>query len=252
MDFEASHVYSTAPGAGRKRTIDLQIMGKDPAKQGIIDMSNEAYLKELIKLSSKGSVTVSSHAKRLQFFIIRGGGEGFLDASYRGRDASNEVVSAGVTTSGAPGTTMRFDNTDLIAAFEAHGALISSALLRRPLSIQNPNIWTEHTANAVYKAWDGQPVSLYYNNNPHWDIHYYGLWVNDRGGYYTSGRVRVDLHKREATNGCIFILDPDTPPYSNKAALNHFEPQFIKDIQKSVGARVKANIGIMQMVDIKG
>jgi hypothetical protein len=251
MDFEASHVYSTGPKAGRKRMIDEQIMGSDRAKQDIIDMSNEAYLKELIKVSSKNSVTVSSHARGLQFFIIKGGGEGFLDASYGGQDASNEVVGGGATTSGAPGTIMRFDSTDLIAAFDAHGVLISSALLRRPLSIQHPNIWSEHAANAVYDAWDGQPVSIYYNKNPHWDIHYYGLWVNDSRGYYASGRIRVDLHKEEATNGCIFILDPNTPPYSAKLALNNFEPKFIKDIQRSIGAHVKRNIGIMHMVDIK-
>jgi hypothetical protein len=41
----------------------------------------------------------------------------------------------------------------------------------------------------------------------------------------------VDLHKQEATNGCIFIVDPKTPPYDDNAAaiaaLNNFEPQFI-------------------------
>ena len=133
-------------------------------------------------------------------------------------------------------------------AFDKTGNLINSALLRRPISIVNPNIWTEHTANLVYDAWDGQSVSLYRNTN--FDIKYYGLWIDDSRGWYRSGHVRVDLHKREATNGCIFILENGTPRYAEKAKLNAFEPQFIKDIQSIVGAMTKTNIGKMHMVDI--
>jgi hypothetical protein len=61
------------------------------------------------------------------------------------------------------------------------------------------------------------------------------------------------MHKEEATNGCIFILDPLTPPYdeNNTAPLNAFEPTFIKDIQTGVGASRKWDIGTLYLVDVK-
>jgi hypothetical protein len=62
--------------------------------------------------------------------------------------------------------------------------------------------------------------------------------------------VRVDLHKQEATNGCIFIVDEFTPPLSNPALLNRFEPQLIKDIQSEVGARTRPNIGTMNVLSV--
>jgi hypothetical protein len=160
-----------------------------------------------------------------------------------------------MTTDGTPGTMMVFDDNDLIVAFDQTGKLINSALLRRPISIMLPDdplFWTEGTANKVYDAWDGQPVGLYYNNNPSFDIWYYGLWINDKLGYYTrkKGWVRIDIHKEEATNGCIFIKDPNTPPLSDPRRLNAFEPQFIKDVQKAVGAKTKWQIGTMHMIKI--
>jgi len=248
----ASHVYSSSPEATRKRLVDLQITGGDVAKEDKIDMDSEEYLKQLIKLSSKGKIEVSDNARKLQFFIIQGGAEGFLLPWYRNRDASNRVTG-GATTGGAGGTSMRFSDTDLLVVFDAHGNLISSALLRRPIEIKtpkNPHFWTEHTATKVYAVWDGAPVSIYHNTN--FSIRYYGLWMNDKKGYYTSGHIQVDLHKQEATNGCIFIVDDKTPDYDEKhpAALNDFEPQLIKDVQKTVGAKSKTNIGIMRMVEI--
>lgn len=244
-------VYSTAPEAARKRRLDEQIMGGNAANAARIDMNRESYLKELIKLSSRGKKSVSDNARGLQFFIIQGGAEGFLDPSYDGTDASHVFLGGGFTTSGAPGTAMIFDDNDLIAAFDQKGDLISAALLRRPISITNPSIWTEGTANKVYEAWDGSPVSIYRNRN--FGVVYYGLWINDKLGYYTrsKGWVRIDIHKEEATNGCIFIKDPDTPPLSETIRLNAFEPQFIKDIQKAVGAKTKQNIGTMHMIDIR-
>ena len=90
---------------------------------------------------------------------------------------------------------------------------------------------------------------------PDWEIHYYGLWINDKVGYYTrkkgKGSVKIDLHKKEATNGCIFIMDPNTPPMSDPVRLNEFEPQFIKDVQKAIGAKVKGNIGTMHMIKME-
>lgn len=244
--FRATHFYSKAAEAARKLAIDEQIL-KNLKKIDAIAFDNEDYLKQLIALASGGQQAVSSGAKGIQFFIIKGGAEGFLDATYAGKDASN-IVIMGPTTSGKPGTTMVFDDNDLLAAFDKTGKLISSALLRRPISITNPNIWTKHTANRVYDAWDKGSVSLYRNTN--FDIKYYGLWIYDSLGWYHSGRVRVDLHKQEATNGCIFIVDPNTPPYLDKAKLNMFEPKFIEDIQSAVGAKTKHNIGTMHMVTV--
>lgn len=252
----APHVYSDSPEASRKRSVDLQITGGDVAKEDQIDMNNEDYLKQLIKLSSKGKIEVSDKARKLQFFIIKGGAEGFLVPWYKNRDAGNRVTG-GSTTSGGSGTTMRFSDTDLLVVFDGRGKLVSSALLRRPIEIKTPDEphkWTEGTATKVYAAWDDSPVSIYRNEN--YDIQYYGLKIDDKKGYYTSGQIRVDLHKQEATNGCIFIVDDGTPPYmhGNKAAtttLNNFEPQLIKDVQKSIGAHVKSNIGVMHMVEIQ-
>jgi len=254
----APHVYSNSDEATRKRQVDVQITGGDVAKEDKIDIDSEEYLKQLIKLSSKGKIEVSDKARKLQFFIIKGGAEGFLNSWYKNRDASNRLTG-GSTTSGGNGTSMRFSDTDLIVVFDAQGKLVSSALLRRPVWIKTPDrphLWSEDTSTKVYAAWDGASVSIYRNNNPDWDIHYYGLWMDDAKGYYSSGQIRVDLHKQEATNGCIFIVDDSTPPYvrKNKAAiatLNNFEPQFIKDVQKSISAKTKNNIGTMRMVEIQ-
>ncbi len=251
-----SLVYSTAPEAAKKRLIDERIM---TGFQKIIDMHDAIYLEMLIYLSSQGKKTISVSARGLQFFIVKGGGEGFLGSSYGGRDASRVLIGGGVTTDGKPGTTMIFDDNDLIAVFDPKGKLISSALLRRPISIatpKKPTFWTEGTANKVYDAWDGSPVSIYRNRN--FGIEYYGLWINDKLGYYTrkTGWVRIDIHKEEATNGCIFIKDSNTPPLSETPSLsetirlNAFEPQFIKDIQKNIGAAIKWNIGTMHMIEM--
>lgn len=249
--FLATHTYSKAPEAFKKQAIDGQILARDFSKAGNINIADEGYLKELIKLASGGTRSVSSGAAGIQFFIVKGGAEGFLDSSYAGTDASR-VIETGPTTSGKPGTTMIFDDNDLLAAFDKAGKFLDAALLRRPISITNPNIWTEHTANLIYDAWDKRPVSLYRNAN--FDVTYYGLWIDDSRGWYRSGKVRVDLHKQEATNGCVFILDPAGSPDYDPAhldPLNIFEPHFIKKIQSTVGAKTKSNIGTMNIIEIK-
>jgi hypothetical protein len=149
---------------------------------------------------------------------------------------------------------MVFDNNDLLAVFDSEGKLIGSALLKRPISIidpseKDPHVWTEGTANLVYDAWDGQPVTLYHNK--HYDIEYFGLMIWDKLRLYARHKVMVDLHKQEKTNGCIFIVDPDTPKLSHTTQLNMFEPQLIKDIQDHIGARTKSNIGTMNVIEIK-
>jgi len=251
--FNGLHTYSAAPEAAKKRALDMRIMDQDYKFGSLIDMKSESYLKMLIDLASDGKKSVKERARGLQFFIVKGGAEGFLDASYQDRDASRIPGGSAVTTDGKPGTTMIFDDNDLIAVFDTKGKLVSSALLSRPISIATPKkplFWTEPTANKVYDAWDGQPVSIYRNETPGW-IKYYGLWINDKLSYYANGWVRIDLHKKEATNGCIFILDPNTPPHAETDRLNAFEPQFILDVQKKIGAKTKWGIGTMHMVKVQ-
>ena len=77
------------------------------------------------------------------------------------------------------------------------------------------------------------------------------MWVDDSKGFYTSGHVTIDMHKQEQTNGCMFIVDPNTPPLANKAALDNFEPLFIKQIQSAIKAKAKSYIGKMHMITIK-
>jgi hypothetical protein len=253
--FMASHVYSKAPEADPKLRIDQSLMGGDFANRARIDMDDEDYLKQLIYLATGGRRVVRTGVKGLQFFMIKGGGEGFLKPYYRGKDASRHMVGDGATTSNSSGgVTMIFDNNDLLAVFEGSGKLLGSALLKRPISIidpseKDPNVWTEGTANQIYDAWDGRPVRLY--RNKHYDIEYYGLMIWDKLGWYAKRHVMVDLHKQEKTNGCIFIVDPDTPRLADPARLNLFEPQLIKDIQHHIGARTKDNIGTMQVIEIK-
>lgn len=252
--FLSSHVYSSASEASAKQRFDEALMGGDFAKRAKIDMKNGDYLKELVSLASGGRKVVRSGAKGLQFFMIKGGGEGFLDPYYRGKDASRVMVLDGSTTSTAAGVTMIFDNNDLLAVFKENGTLLGSALLERPIVITDPsrprpNMWTENTANRIYNAWDDCKVRLYRNRN--FEIQYYGLMVWDKLGWYVHRKVMVDLHKQEQTNGCIFIVDPGTPSVGNPTLLNAFEPQLILDIQAHVGAKVKDNIGTMHVIEIK-
>ena len=244
-------VYSTAPEAMKKRMIDQKIQA-DPAFKGtFLTMWHEGYLKELINLTSAGKVVVKPLAVGLQFFIIKGGAEGFLDSAYSGQNAGRMVVGDTVTTSGKAGTVMTFVDHDFLIVFTAAGALIGNAILRRPISIAHPNIWHEHTANRVFNAWDGRAVSIY--RNTRFDVAYYGLWVDDKLGLYRTGAVRIDMHKEEATNGCIFIQDAGTPEYTeaNLDKLSQFEPRLIRDIQEAAGAKVKLHIGTMNIITMR-
>ena len=145
------------------------------------------------------------------------------------------MVGDGATTGNSSGgITMIFDNNDLLAVFRRQ----RQAARLRPAQAADIHLrperagsqrGTEGTANQIYDAWDGRPVRLYKNKN--YDIEYYGLMIWDKLGWYAKRRRDGRLHKQEKTNGCIFIVDPDTPPLSNPAQLNLFEPQLIKDIQ---------------------
>jgi hypothetical protein len=247
-----SLIYSKSPKAGAKRVIDQTLA----SARRSIDFNDENYLKGLIAFSKGRNSFVKSGVKGLQFFIIRGGAEGFLQPYQARIDASREMTGSGSTTAVSSGVSMIFDNVDLLAVFDKNGAMIAAAPLRRPLSItvtdkgKAKHIWTEHTANRVYEAWDGRPVTIYRNTN--FDVAYYGLMVDDSLGMYRSGAVRIDIHKQEATNGCIFIVDDGTPRYVSNALgpLSHFEPALIQSVQKAIGHKTHAHIGVMNMVEI--
>lgn len=242
--FDRDHVYSLAPEAPRKRDIDLQIIGDDYKRSAEITITSAAYLKELIRLGSRGKTTVSTTAKKIQFFIIRGGAEGFLSSAFATLNAG-DVASQGQSTSKKV-TTNRVDFNDLMAVFEPSGKLIRAVFLIRPLQI--PGRWTARTANDIYNAWHNKEVSIYRNTN--FAVPYVGLVVDDG----MKKRGWVDIHKQEQTNGCIFITDSDTPEVG-KPELDTFEPKLIHEVLAVIGKtpdQVKGTIrlGIMKLVDI--
>jgi hypothetical protein len=242
--FDRDHVYSLAPEAARKRDIDLQIIGDDYGRSAEISLDNERYLKELIRLGSGGKQTVSTRAGKIQFFIVRGGAEGFLPAHLAKKDAGDFLGPR----SSPSARQFRWDHNDLLAVFDARGKLIRAARLQRPISITGK--WREETSTKIYNAWHNKGVSIYRNTNPGW-VPYLGLTVDE--GKKDLGWV--DIHKQEQTNGCIFIVDPNTPKLGDEA-LDLFEPQLIVDVLASIGKRpdqVKGAIwlGVMRVVDLK-
>jgi hypothetical protein len=261
--FDSEHIYSQAKEAVTKRAIDLQIIGGDYSRSGEISLDSEDYLKKLIDLGSGHTRKVSAKGTGLQFFIIHGGGEGFLPP-----EEGAEKLDAGHTA--GPGETTDktvtkniYDVNDIIAVFDRTGGLVTSGYLIRPLFV--PNHLSEEKANEVYNSWDGKNVSIY--RNTYWydtkgGVIYLGLAVAD--GYRGSGpgTVTIDMHKTEQTNGCIWIHDPDTPSLNlrdkdGKRVLDSFEPKLIVDILKAKGMTpedVKAQhtyyLGTMQTIDI--
>ena len=252
--FDREHVYSNAREAGRKRDIDLQIIGDDYSRSAEISLNNGNYLKELIRLGSNGKQKVSESARKIQFFIIRGGAEGFLGGQpfLAGRDMTKEnagnVVFERETTDHKK-IRSRFDLNDVVAVFDPKGNLIGVALLERPISI--PGRISEEKTTKVYDSWNNKAVAIYRNAN--FSVEYLGLVVDD--GMKGKDGAWIDLHKREATNGCIMIEDPDTPGLDSEE-INNFEPKLIKDIVASIGKRPDEvrgtlSLGIMHVVDIK-
>lgn len=235
LAYFASHVYSTAPEAKSKLAIDLKFIGNDYKRGSEINIGNETYLKALIDTASKGKQKVGA-AKGLQFFIIRGGAEGFLPQSMRRLDASQLTVTT-TDTRGVTSVNSVVDHNDLLAVFDSTGRLVTSARLERPLVVTD--IWSRRTADKVYGSWSNREVIVYRNEN--FSIPYVGLGVRDgfRNRKRGTGRVVIDMHKQEYTNGCIFIVDRATPVLGDDAALGAFEPQLIKDVLKQVGIDIR-------------
>ena len=157
--FDQSHVYSKSAEAAAKRAIDLQIIAGDYSRGGEIRLDNETYLKKLIEVASRSRQKVSDKAPSLQFFIIQGGGEGFLPPGYE-KEKAGRMELAGETTDRNEETDL-YDENDIIAVFSTDGSLVSATRLERPLKI--PGYWTEKTANLVYNSWHRKNVSIYRN-----------------------------------------------------------------------------------------
>jgi hypothetical protein len=258
-------VYTSA--GGKKSSMDTEIGTIGVAT----DMYDPTYLNALIDSCSGKSGTVSKTAHSLQFFIVEGGAEGFLGASFSSVADSAKLPMAFSTTSGRLITSI-FDASALIAVFSPKGEFISSALLQRPVDIPMDGFfWLKKRAPQVFGAWNSRPVNLYFNKNfvfqakdnmgvmQWYGISYYGLWIDDSLGLYTAGRkgVQIDIHKKEATNGCVLIDDPRTPAPEygetgpKREILSNFEPKFILDIQKAIGKKVGYGIGTMHILDVK-
>jgi len=255
--FDKAHGYSLAPEARRKRAIDLEIVGGDYTKTGEVRIDSEEYLKKLIDIGSRGRQKILTKAREMQFFIVRGGAEGFLPDDLRKTDA-RKIVTHWPGTDGKQHES-DFDENDLLAVFDDGGTLIGSARLRRPTLVQSSSGITPATAARVYDAWAGKRVFIYRNERPGW-IPYLGLGLDDgfRDGSANEGhKVVIDLHKEEQTNGCIFIVhdDPGKTPAVGTPELRTFEPSLIKKIlaAKSLDQakfKGRVNLGTMHLVDI--
>jgi len=244
----SDHTYSTAPEAKTKLAIDLKFIHNDFIRSSDISITNEAYLKFLIETASNGKVKVRASTK-LQFYIIRGGGEGFLPPSFRGVDASSFTFSS-TSTTGVTTRDSEMDYNDLMVVFDKTTRLLSAARLERPLMIKGR--WSKNTANRVYDSWNSREVFIYKNEN--FNVKFLGLGVRDP---YRGKGATVDMHKQENTNGCIFIVDRATPDLGDDAALGEFEPQLIKDVLKQAGVDItkvghkSISLGKMHLVTIK-
>ncbi len=247
--FDSAHVYSLAKEAGRKRAIDLEILGKDYARSGEIRLDNAAYLKQLIDIASNGRRKVQTAATGLQFYVVKGGAEGLLPEAYRNSDA-NLHTTPWVDTNGVPGST-DFDENDLLVVFATDGSLVGAARLRRATRVARH--MSQETATAIFAAWDRKPVLIYRNTNPRpgW-IPYLGLGVSD--GFREQNKV-VDIHKVEATNGCYFIDDP-TQFLPGAPDVRTFEPVLIKKVIAAKGLAEaditgkSVTLGTMNIVDV--
>ena len=170
---------------------------------------------------------------------------------------ANAIAKKSIDTNGTIRKSI-WDYNDILIVFDKTGKLIGSSLLERPTFI---SIKFETMANIVYNSWNNKTVGIYKNST--FTIKYLGLYVND--GYRIS--CPIDIHKREATNGCMFIAE-DAPPMPSKTndteqlykekenALSNFEPKLINSILSYIVKKPEditedgITLGIMKMIDL--
>ncbi len=194
----AALVYSKAKEAGWKRRFDEEMAGS-----GIqVAQTSGLYWRSLI-----GCLIGTRTCKEsggIQFYLIRGGYEGFLTRSLMHVDA-NQVHWDGRKE----GTT---DLNDALVILDTNGNCLGA------FQLAVPNYYPR-TARMVAGDWDGRAVFAYYNTNNNWN--YYALAVLDRGklpkwdpkvGKYNYW---IDIHHKGGTYGCIEVVRSAFPGASN-------------------------------------
>ena len=205
----AGLVYSKAKEAAWKRRFDIQM-----ASAGVRPTPDSGlYWRSLLGCLAVGKAC--SGAESLQFFVIRGGYEGFLAKRMTLIDA-NQTVWDG---RGA-GTT---DLNDALVVLDGAGSLLGA------FQLAVPNYFPR-TARMVASDWDGRAVFAYHNGTYDYD----GLAVLDRGKLPTFdpkiGKYEywIDIHHKVGTLGCIEIAGAAT------VATRDFDA-FVRTISKSHG-----------------
>jgi hypothetical protein len=217
-------------------------------------MNAEDYLRLLIQRGSRGRLQVVSHARGLQFFIVRGGAEGFLSRDLTAGDPSHVEEQGGL-----------FNYEDLLAVFSAEGRLVGSSKLKRPLRLAPDPAhgfggWSQGRAEAVYRSWDGRDVGIYYNTNfviqrnGHSESDaYWGLKVDDpfraRKG---EDRVVMDIHKLAYTLGCVMLDDPRYEEKRQESGFSQsaYEPPLIRAVLRETKGRPAERLGVLRVLDL--
>lgn len=175
-----------------------------------LNRNNDVYLKALIeKAAGKGLKEFLKSGNDIQLFIVRGGGEGFLDDLMLSGITPQKFCAIDADAVSSPNSTLcpdLWDLNDLVAAFTSAGQFIGSALLLRPSQVPpccGHSELTLKTANKVYEAWDDCDVDAYLNQT----YGYVGICVNDSLQMYSKDYCRIDLHEKMGTFGCILIFD---------------------------------------------
>lgn len=238
--------YSISLIAVAKKKIDDSMKSK-----GIdINISDEKYLKALIKEIGHDEVKPNGSVNQLQFYIIIGGGEGFLASEFESVDAGKAKYI------GRNWDEAYFDWHDLLVVFNGAGNLIDASLLTRPILLKSStkpkyNL-SEATANKVYNSWDNKTVMIIYNST----YDYIGLGVKD--GF--RGKTTIDIHSFGiGTHGCILLNSEDQKsPFpaggGGVPASPNSNPRLINNIITSLGLSSVTNnidIGTMKMISVK-
>jgi RHS repeat-associated protein len=201
-------VYSGAFASERKEEIDKKL-----AQQGItVDPTNPDYWKAFITQISDGKINVKTDAKSLQFFLISGGMEGFLQPQYS-KNGDQTMFSVPADPAGS------FDLDHLIfprANSDANDALVifdrSGKQLLGVFQLVFPNQVGENAGKTekVLSSWDNKIMGAY--GNTHYEHPYRGLTVDPGADPYKKegpGQWWVDIHAMIGTNGCVEISPVD-------------------------------------------
>ena len=189
-------VYSKAPEATTKKGTDEEIASTGTE----VSVHSERYWKALIQLTSGREVSTDSAG--VQFFVIRGGYEGFLT-----RDQKDENANKGYSDVDHANT----DLNDALVVFDPKGKLLGAW----QLAISNSYTFTSRAMDA---DWDGKKVFTYFNSS--YSQHYQGLAVLDKGKLprYDPEELKkrskddvkydlwIDFHHAWYTAGCVEVL----------------------------------------------